>query len=103
MEFDLFDLHLTFGACGTPGACPALCRHPCLREHILLGACVWPVELDPFGEGLLLLFVICFISIHTKMGPPPGVGYSGGEECKGCFLGTLFYISNTLQVCITPQ
>ena len=37
------------------------------------------------------------------MSYPLGVGHSGGGECKGCCLGGVFHVRNTLQMCITPQ
>ena len=59
--------------------------------------------LIPWGEGFLLLFIVWFISIHTRRSHPLGIGHSSSGESKGCCLGGLCYLSNTLHVCTTPQ
>ena len=57
----------------------------------------------PWGEGFLLGFVVWFIPIHTRMRYPLVVDHSNGRECKGCYLGGLCYVRDTLNVCTTPQ
>ena len=79
MGFDLFDLLLTSGTCGTLGACPVPLQAPPVRESVFfLGQCFWPVGLEPRGKEFVLFLIIWLIPIHNKMIYSLGVGYSGG-------------------------
>ena len=103
MGFDLFDLLLTSGACGTSGACPAFYRPP-LSERVYSS---WGIFLSGWAGPPCMrdffYFVIWVIPIHTIMSHPPGMVYSSGGKCKGCCLGGLYYIRNTLHMFTTPQ
>ena len=74
-----------------------------MRECVFPGASSGQLGWTPWGEGFLLIFTIWFTPIRTKMSHPLGVGHFGGWACKDYFLGGLFYVSNTLHVCTTPQ
>ena len=103
MGFNLFDLHLTSGAYGTPGVCLLLCRPPFLDSVFFLGHASSQLGWIPWGEGFPLFLVIWFIPIHTKMSHLLGMGYPGSGQCKGCWLGGLCYVSKTLHMCTTLQ
>ena len=103
IRFDLIDLLLTSGGCGTPGACPALFKPPFQRECVLPGACLKANWAGSPGVGFLLVLVIWFIPIHTSMSYSLDIGYSGGRKCKVCCLDGLCHIRNTLNIYTTLQ
>ena len=101
--FDLFGLLLTSSTHGTSRGMPLTLKTP-LSERVCFS---WDMFLanwtGPLGVKGFFCCLFFLIPIYTRIGYPLGMGHSGDGECKGCCLGSLYYINNTLNMCTILQ